>query len=230
VALLRSDPGHLQNTMLMMPFILVLGAQDLPGWLATSSLSRRTIRWMFVVVALAMLPAGKLRMWRQILVTPFTRFTSDIAMPDPIVPDRRIAYARATPLLTDVPSISPTVSMRQVLDFATEVHTLVRGRHTYVTDYGDVFTGPLYFFADLTPAPYPLDLETMTINDAMRVKVVEHIRAHPADYGAYIGGSLEAPEARAFLSTHPDAEHVERTLGSKTVHILVVPLHAQTSR
>ena len=85
----------------------------------------------------------------------------------------------------------------------------------------EVWTGPLYFFADLTPAPYPLDRETMMINDTLRAQVVEHIRTHPVDYECFIGASLDAPEARAFLAAHPDAERLERPLGADTVYILL---------
>lgn len=223
VALLRSDSTHVQSTMLATPFILVLGAQHLPLWLATSSISRRTIRWVFVVVALATFPSGKLLMWRQILVTPYSRFVTRGAVHTPAEPDARIAYARATPFLADEPrAISGSdMSMRTLLDFATDVHAIAGGRKTYVAGLDEMLTGPLYFLADLTPAPYPLDRETMMINDVLQAQVVEHIRTHPADYECLIGASLEAPEARAFLDVHPGAERLERMLGPTRVHIVL---------
>ena len=223
VSLMRSDAGHLQNTMAAMPFIVVLGVRDLPGWLASARLSRRTVRVLFVLTALAILPAGKLAMWRQTLVWPYTRFVSGGARPAAAVPDPRVAYARATPAMADDPDLwsgSP-LTMRAFLDFATEIHRLAGGRKTYVGAFSQVWTGSLYFFADLTPAPYPLDRETMMINDQLRARVVEHIRSHPDLYGCYIGGSLDDPEAQAFLSAHPDAERLERPLGGRAIHVLL---------
>ena len=71
VSLLRSDAGHLQNTMMAAPFLLMLGALSLPRWLESRTLGRRTIRGGFVIAALAIFPAGKLLQARQILVTPY---------------------------------------------------------------------------------------------------------------------------------------------------------------
>ena len=102
--------------------------------------------------------------------------------------------------------------MREWLDFASEVHRIVGSRTTFVADIGEMWTGPLYFFADLTPAPFPLDRDTMTINDVAQARVVEHIRTHPADYECFVGASIKA-EAQAFLDVHPGAERLERMLG-----------------
>ena len=206
-ALLRSDPGHLQNTTLALPFILVIGVRAVPGWLASPSTSRSAIRWAFVAVALAILPAGRLLQAREILLTPAMRFlTSDPGVPRSDL-DARVGYARATPLLTDEPLAigNGTLTMREWLDFSSDVHRIVGGRKTFVADAGEVWTGPLYFFGDLTPAPVPLEGDTMVTNDRLRAEVVEHIRTHPAEYQCFIGSSLETPEARAFLEGHPGA-------------------------
>jgi hypothetical protein len=222
VALLRSDAAHLQNTTIALPFILVLGVNAVPRWLATPSLSRRTIRWGFVIAALAILPAGKLFQARAIVLTPVTRFLTHGAARPASAPDARAGYARATPLLTDEPLAIGygTLTMREWLDFASEVHRIVGSRTTFVADIGEMWTGSLYFFADLTPAPFPLDRDTMTINDVLQARVVEHIRTHPADYECFVGASIEA-EAQAFLDVHPGAERLERMLGPTQVHILL---------
>jgi hypothetical protein len=66
--------------------------------------------------------------------------------------------------------------------------------------------------ADLTPAPYPLDLETMTINARLREIVLDHMRTHPDDYECFIGTSLEQTEAQVFLELHPGAVTVQRRM------------------
>ena len=223
VSLLRSDTAHLQNTMMATPFVLVLGAQYLPRWLDASSRGRWMARGAFVFAALAMFPSGKLLFWRQILVTPYTRFAAVGPAIPPEPPGTSVAYARATPFLADEPEAisASAMSMRTVLDFADEIHGIVGDRKTYVDALGEMWSGPLAFLADLTPAPYPLDRDTMIINNLMQTRVVEHIRNHPADYECFIGASLEAPEARAFLDVHPGAERIDRMLGPARIHILL---------
>jgi hypothetical protein len=225
-ALLRSDPGHLQNTTLALPFVLVLGVAALPRWMASPSLSRSTVRWTLIVVALAILPAGRLLQAREILLTPATRFLSSDPVAPSAAPDPRVGYARATPMLADEPLAIGlgTLTMREWLDFASEVHDIVGGRKTFVADAGEMWTGPLYFFADLTPAPVPLEGDTMVANDVQRTEVAAHIRAHPADYQCFIGSSLDTEAARAFLAGHPAAERVERNLGQSRLHILLAPV------
>jgi hypothetical protein len=225
-ALLRSDPGHLQNTTLALPFVLVIGAGAVPRWLASSTLRRSTVRLVFIVVALAILPAGKLLQARAIFITPATRFlTSDPGVPR-ADPDPRAGYARATPLLIDEPLAigNGDLTMKEWLDFASDVHRIVGGRKTFVADAGEMWTGPLYFFANLTPAPFPLEHDTMVTNDVLRAESIADIRAHPAQYECFIGSSLETPEAGAFLGGHPRAERLERMLGQTRMYILLEPI------
>ena len=102
-------------------------------------------------------------------------------------------------------------SMRTFLEFASDIHDLVGQRKTYVASIGNIYTGLLYFMADLTPAPYPLDLETMTINARLREIVLDHMRTYPDDYECFIGTSLEQTEA-VFLELHPGAVTVQRRM------------------
>jgi hypothetical protein len=225
-ALLRSDPGHLQNTTLALPFVLVLGVGAVPRWLASPTLRRSTVRLWFVIAALAILPAGRLLQARELLLTPAMRFlTSDPGVPRSDL-DARVGYARATPLLTDEPLAigHGSLTMREWLDFASDVHRIVGGRKTFVADAGEVWTGPLYFFADLTPAPVPLEGDTMVVNDVLRAESIAHIRAHPEEYECFIGSSLETPEAQAFLDGHPGADRLERLLGRTRMYILLAPI------
>ncbi len=231
-ALLRSDSAHLMNTMIALPFVLVIGARDLPRWLAATWWGRIGARTIFVALALMVYPAIRAQDWSQLLVTPAARFQEGSSSPvaEPADGHGRIAFERATPLLADEPlfAASAGLSMRAFLDFATGVHGIVGTRKTIVTDLGGrAWTGALYFLADLTPAPYPFDRETMAINADLRAAVVDHIRAHPSDYECLIGTSLQDPEAVAFLETHPGAVEHQWMLpagdlrGPQTVHILL---------
>jgi hypothetical protein len=62
--------------------------------------------------------------------------------------------------------------------------------------------------------------DLLTINDSVRTRIAEHIRARPEDYEAFVGPSLKMPEALAFMESHQGAVSLERTVGRATVHVL----------
>jgi hypothetical protein len=229
-ALLRSDYAHLMNTMIALPFVLVLGVLDLPRWVATTNRGRLGARVVFTALALAIYPTIRLQHWGELLVIPARRFQHLSGAPVAGPADGRVAFERATPALAGEPLLAggADLSMRGFLDFATDVHGMVGARKTLVTDLGvRAWTGALYFLADLTPAPYPFDRETMAINAELRAAVVDHIRAHPSDYECVIGTSLQDPAAVAFLETHPGAVALRSVLPAgelqppQTVYILL---------
>jgi hypothetical protein len=223
-ALFRSDSTHLMHTMIALPFILVQGVLELPALLASTRAARAVIRAAFIVTALLLYPLLNFQVWRNAVVGPISKFSVNVAPASAAAADNRIADRRATVGLANEPVFADdrALSMRSFLDFANDVHDIVGGRKTYVMDLGGrAWTGTLYFMADLTPAPYPLDRETMTINATLRMRVADHIRSHPGDYECFIGTSLDAPEARAFLDGHPGATTLKRPLGTSTVYILL---------
>jgi hypothetical protein len=222
-SLFRSDNSHVRNTMVALPFVLVLGFWDMPRWLSASVWKRVAARAGFVVLAVAVYPVLRQQTWNLMLVTPMARFravpASDVSLPY----EGRVSYRRATALLRDEPELASNsgMSMRRFLDYASEIHDIVGDRKTYVAYLGNVYTGLLYFMADLTPAAYPLDLETMTINGNLRQLVIQHMRTHPAEYECYIGTSLSQTEAQVFLETHQNVQTLERQLGPTTVYVLL---------
>jgi hypothetical protein len=222
-SLFRSDSTHVRNTMIALPFILWLGFWDLPKWLATGRWRRQMLRAAFVVLAVAVYPPLRLQAWSSMMTMPPRRFTHVADHVPPTPGDGRIAFSRATLLLSDEPILADSsgLSMRTFLEFASDIHDLVGQRKTYIGPLGNIYTGLLYFMADLTPAPYPLDLETMTINAKMRELVIDHMRTHPEDYECFIGTSLEQTEARVFLDLHPGTVTVERRMGPATIYVLL---------
>ena len=96
-------------------------------------------------------------------------------------------------------------------------------RKTYLLPSDNIAGGLIAFAADLTPAPHPPGGDILTVNDDVRLQIADHIRSHPRDYGAFIGPSLDQPEPRAFLESHPGTVQLERKLGDATFHILIAP-------
>ncbi len=224
-SLFRSDSSHVRNTMIALPFVLVMAFRDLPQWLAGSRWRRMAIRGLVVMLSLAIYPTLKTHPWELMLTKPMTRFSASPSPPARIPYDGRVAFKRATGLLRDEPVLAANsgLSMREFLTFASELHDIVGQRKTYIAYIGNVYTGLIYFMADLMPAPYPLDLETMTINADLRGLVIEHMRAHPEDYECFIGPSLEATEAQVFLAGHSGAVTLPWKLGPSPLYVLLAP-------
>lgn len=207
-ALLRSDVSHVLITLIALPFLLVVGLTDLPQWIAGSGRGRLAVRVAFVIIAVAVYPVLRLRPWGDLVTGPLSKYRSTFVRP-PTTYEGRIAYKRATPLLSSEPELASNsqLTMREFLDGATMVHYLAGQRKTYVVTPWFVNTGAFEFFAGLTPAPYPTSIP---LNDAMRHEIADHIRAHPGDYECLIAPGLDSMEARAFLDGHPHA--VSQTL------------------
>ena len=232
--LLRSDPDHLMGTFIALPFVLFLGLVDLPRFVASGWPGRFAAAAVFLAAVLTIFPVLRTTDWTGRVVAPIAKLRSqDAAAPVPIKYGNRVGFKRATRWLTDEPSLAvgSGLSMRTFLEFASDLHDLVGTRKTYVAGVSSgcamtvradcVWVGAVYFMADLVPAPYPLDRDTVMMNDPLRDIVSEHIRTHPRDYECLITRSLTAPETREFLSAHPDAEIVQRQLGPHEVHVLL---------
>jgi hypothetical protein len=223
-ALLRSDAAHLMNTMIALPFLIVLGVTDLPAWLAPRTASRWAVRVAFVVLVVVVYPTVRVAaQWRRFTV-PVARFETPATRGPVETTDSRVEYRRVTPLLANEPRVvdGGTVSMPQYLNFVTDVRSLIGNRKTYFLQIGWTTTGALIaFLGDLDIAPHPLGGELLNLNDEVKASVASDIRMHPQNYEAFIGPSLTDPEARAFLESHPDAQRIERKLGDSTVHILL---------
>jgi hypothetical protein len=229
-ALLRSDSSHLMNTLIALPFIVVLGFLDIPSWL--EAWHPVVVRAVFATAVLIVYPAFASHLpfdWIRVLIQPAAKL-----MREPVPEARagyegRVAYKRLPPLLR-VPEIGNAagLSTQEFLEFVTEMHEAIGNRKTYIVDLGRVYLadGLLYFFADLIPAPgLPApglpDQGTMGMGDDIGRAVAERIRTQPDQFECVIGSSLDGPEARAFLDTHPRAQKLERQFGEATLHILI---------
>jgi len=229
-ALLRSDSSHVLNTLIALPFIIVLGSLDVARWLGETRGARVAVRAAFLATVLVVYPAFRSQLpftWTGLLSRPAAKFTVHRGQEPPDPYEGRSAYQRVPRLLHDEPELGNTapVSMRTFLDFATDVKDIVGSRKTYVRDLGRLYfaDGLLYFLANLTPAPALPDRDTMTLNDEVRRAVADRIRMHPREFECFIASSLDGPEAEAFLDTHPDAQRLERRLGMATLYILLSP-------
>jgi len=221
-SLLRSDSTHVMNTMIALPFILVLGFLDLPGWITSTPVSRWLVRAVLVVLILTVYPTLTQVNWRTVS-DPARRFQAGARVPveRSELEDPR---SRVRPLLPSEPMfLGEPISVGEFMELVAELHEIVGHRKTYLLSSDHITGGLIAFAADLTPAPHPPGGDILTINDEVRAQVADHIRSHPRDYGAFIGPSLDQPEPRAFLESHPGTVQLERKLGDTSFHILLSP-------
>jgi hypothetical protein len=220
-ALLRSDSTHVMNTMIALPFIIVLGLIDLPGWLTASQPRQWAIRLTFAVAVMVVYPTLRPSTLWSVVREPARRF-ADRSQPR-LEGVANSAALRRLPLPLDGPLFldNAAVSVRQFDDLAREIHTLVGRSRTYWLRTDWISGGLVAFAADLVPAPHPLGGEILSVNDEIKREVAQDIRAHPEAYEAFIGPSLTDAEAQAFLESHPGAIRLERWIGASILHILL---------
>lgn len=220
-ALLRSDSTHVMNTMIALPFIIVLGLVDLPAWLTASRPRQWAIRLTFAAAVLVVYPTLRPSTLWSVVREPARRFADRSRPRFEGAPNsaalRRLPLALDGPLFLD----NPAVSVRQFDDLASDIRALVGRRKTYWLRTDWISGGLVAFAADLVPAPHPLGGEILSVNDEIKMEVARDIRAHPEAYEAFLGPSLADPEAKAFLESHPGAVRLQRRLGESTVHILL---------
>lgn len=222
-ALYRSDNSHLINSLLPLPFVLTLAFRDLPTWTAATWLGRAIVRTAVVAVAVYVYPIAPLLtdLYGGLIKPSLVRF-APLPAPPAVNPGNGVAFDRATPYLSDEPLVAAgSVPMRQFLEEASEIHRLVGDRKTYLTGMGSVYTGLVYFMADLTPAQSLLERETMTINSLISQEQLNNYRGRVKDVECVMVREIEMDEAKIFLAAHPGARVEQRPLAGRPVFVLL---------
>ena len=223
-ALYRSDSLHTLNILLALPFVLVLAFRDLPSWTAVTPLARAGWRVAIAAMAVAVYPLMPqlTGAYNWVLYPPSQKYRAAALRPATPVTGG-VAFARATEGLADEPAVVGNGSgpMRQFLADASELHLLVGNRPTVVENAAPYFTGLIYFMADLTPAPYLYDVETMVINDRQQAAAWAHFRRNIDKVECVIVSSTDVFEARAFVSAYPSAQVIQRRLGAAQVYVIL---------
>ena len=221
-ALYRSDSTHLVNTMLALPFVVVLAVRDLPRWVAATRIGRAVAAILTITCVLLIYPFSGVLFhgYKNIVAPVFSRFYSE-----KLVANTRGAgepFQRATPIWADEPLVAPgSVSMREFLVFASQLHGLIGPRRTFIQSVPGLYSGIVFFIADLTPAPFPFDKESMTINDNLVNETVDDMLKHHDKYDCLITGNPGERTAIAFAETHPNARIFRLFIGDRPVYVLM---------
>jgi hypothetical protein len=225
-ALLRPDVSHLYGTILAAPSLVIMAATVLPrlpgAWrpvtlpvarVAVVGASFLLLPWGMVSPASATSLAAAPYLDRQ-------RLAAEPAPPAPATTagGRVGAWLAATPLCCQHVS----VPMPSLIAFMDHLHAIIGDRTTYVVSFAGAYPGLVYFVADLTPAPVPIDVHTMVMN-------VPQYAAYLADFqssvlpktGALVTPSLDAAEARYFLDRYAGAREIALSYGDQPLYVLI---------
>lgn len=227
-AILRSDSLHLTGTLLFLPALIIVIAAGLPKVLgARSQPAMVAARVMLFAASFALLPSAS---WapsqvKSALTAPFrVRQAGEAILSRPAT----LAAGRVGTGLTNAPLCCQFshLSMSQFTSDMNRLHAIVGNRVTYVVDapIKNAYPGLIYFTADLTPAPIPLEPWTM-------VMTVPQLTAFVADFRttvlprtqALVTTSLKAPEAVAFRQRYPGARRRRLMVGSTPYYVLLQP-------
>jgi hypothetical protein len=225
-ALLRSDATHLYGTMLAIPGLVIMAATVLPRLLGArrpATLAAAGVAMFAASFLLLPLAAVSPSRAASLAAAPYGDRQRLAREPAPAAPTT-IAGLRVGAGLAASPQCCQdnSVPMPQLVAFMDQLHAIIGSRTTYVVSFPAGYPGLVYFAADLTPAPVPIDVHTMVMN-------VPQYRAYLADLrssvlprtGALVTPSLGAAEALYFRDLHPNARLITLTYLGMPLYVLV---------
>jgi hypothetical protein len=228
-ALLRSDAAHLFGTMLATPALVIMVATVLPGLLgAWRPVTLAVTGVAIFATSFLLLPEGAVRpasvqSWASAPYRDRLRLAAEPAPATPTtIAGRRVGggmeTARQCCQVASVP-------MRKFTAFMNHLHAIIGSRTTYVVSFPAGYPGIVYFVADLTPAPVPIDVHTMVLNLPQYRGYLASFRSSVLPRtGAVVTPSLGAAEARYFRDFYPDARVITLTYRGRPLYVLLRPV------
>jgi len=225
-ALLRSDAFHLTGTMLVLPALVVTVASLLPRLLG----GRRRVTLLVagavaVAASFALLPARAYApsAVRGEAVAPYQDRQRLAARTAEVVAPTLAADRVGAGALSSLGCCQPdSEPMPSFLLLMNKIHAIVGDRVTYVADFPGGYPGAVYFVADLSPAPVPIDLYTMVFTAQQRAAYIATFRSSVLPHvRALITTNLGGRETRSFLQRYPLARKVTLTYGGAPYYVLL---------
>jgi hypothetical protein len=224
-ALLRADSSHLINTMLALPALVVVLVVYGPR---VFGLQRRTFALAFMAavvgVTLLLLPPQAYRREAVLdrLVAPVSvrrdeRFASRPAK----LPAGSVAAARVGAALLDQPNTTRPVSMHRFVSAMDRLRRVVGERVAYVESFPNSSPGPVYFVADLRPAPILFDPYTMMVNVKLQQDFLRAFRKDLDGLEAVVTVNLQSAEATLFAQAFPRYRTATIAYLGKPVYVLL---------
>jgi hypothetical protein len=225
-ALLRSDVAHLSGTMLAVPGLAIVAATAVPrllgAWrpvtLAVAGVA--IFAASFLLLPRAVVSPSNVRSEAVAPVQDRSRLAAEPGFAAPgTIAGRRVGAGLGT-LRHCCQDAS--VPMPRLVAFMNRLHAIIGDRPTYVVSFPAGYPGIVYFVADLTPAPVPIDLSTMVLNQPQYVAYLANFAATVLPRtGALVTPSLGAAEARSFRARYPSARLFTLAYRGTPVYVLV---------
>jgi hypothetical protein len=112
--------------------------------------------------------------------------------------------------------------MTRFIAFMDQLHAIIGPRVTYVVSFPAGYPGLVYFVADLTPAPAPVDVHTMVLNMPQYRAYLAYFRSSVLPgTAALITPSLSAAEARYFRDRYASARVITLAYRHQPVYVLL---------
>jgi hypothetical protein len=225
-ALLRSDASHLFGTMLAAPGLAIMAATVLPRLLGAW-------RPVTLAVAGAAIFAASFLLLPRLAVKPASvhsraaapyrdrqRLAAEPAPAAPVtIAGRRVGAGLETARQC---CQAASVPMPYFIAFMNHLHAIIGNRTTYVVSFPAGYPGIVYFVADLTPAPVPIDVHTMVLNRPQYRAYLASFRSSVLPRtAALVTPSLGAAEARYFRDFYANARVVTLTYRDKPLYVLL---------
>ena len=224
-AMLRSDASHLYGTMLATPGLVIMTATVLPRLLGAVRPASAAIAGVAMFAAsFLLLPQSAVSpaSVRSLAAAPYGDRQRLAAEPAPATP-MTIAGQRAGAGLAAARQCcqAASVPMPRFISFMNQLHAIIGNRTTYVVSFPAGYPGVVYFVADLTPAPVPIDVHTMVMNSPQYGAYLAAFRSSVLPRtGAMVTPSLGAAEARYFRNFYPNARVITLTYLDRPVYVL----------
>jgi hypothetical protein len=112
--------------------------------------------------------------------------------------------------------------LARFISFMNQLHAIIGSRTTYVVSFPAGYPGVVYFVADLTSAPVPIDVHTMVMNSPQYRTYLAAFRSSVLPRtGAMVTPNLGAAEARYFRDFYPNARVITLTYLERPVYVLL---------
>jgi hypothetical protein len=225
-ALLRSDASHLFGTMLATPGLAIMAATVLPRLLGAWRSATLAVAGVAMFAAsFLLLPwsAVKPASVRSRAAAPYQDRQRLAAEPAPAAPTT-MAGGRVGAGLETVRQCcqDASVPMPYLIAFMNHLHAVIGDRTTYVVSFPAGYPGIVYFVADLTPAPVPIDVHTMVMNKPQYRAYLANFRSSVLPRtGALVTPSLGAAEARYFRDLYANARVITLAYRGQPLYVLI---------
>jgi hypothetical protein len=225
-ALLRSDASHLYGTTLATPGLVIMTATVLPRLLgARHPVTLAAAGVAAVAASFLLLPWGVVSpaSVRSLAAAPYRDRQRLAAEPAPAAPTTT-AGGRVGAGLAAAPQCcqDASVPMPTFIAFMDSLHAIIGDRTTYVVSFPAGYPGLVYFAADLTPAPVPIDLHTMVLNVPQYVAYLADFRSSVLPRTeALVTPSLGAAEAQYFLDRYAGARVITLSYRDMPLYVLI---------